>query len=43
MQRGDIIVEKIASEDNLADPFTKALKIKVFDSHVYNIGLICTL
>ena len=32
MQRGDIIVEKIASEDNLADPFTKALKTKVFDS-----------
>ena len=39
VQRGDIIVEKIASEDNLADPFTKALKTKVFDSHVYNIGL----
>ena len=43
MQRGDIIVEKNASEDNLADPFTKALKTKVFNSHVYNIGLICTL
>ena len=43
MQRGDIIVEKIAYEDNLEDPFTKALKTKVFDSHVYNIGLRCTL
>ena len=43
MQRGDIIVEKIASEDNLSDPFTKALKTKVFSSHVYNIGLIFTL
>ena len=43
VQRGDIIVEKIASEDNLADPFSKALKTKVFDSHVYNIDLICTL
>ena len=43
MHRGDIIVEKIAFEDNLADPFTKALKTKVFDSHVYNIGLRCTL
>ena len=43
VQIGDIIVENIASEDNLADPFTKALKIKVFDSHVYNIGLRCTL
>ena len=43
MQIGDIIVEKIASEENLEDPFTKALKTKMFDSHVYNIGLRCTL
>ena len=43
VQRGDTIVEKIAFEDNLANPFTKALKTKVFDSHVYNIGLRCTL
>ena len=43
VQRGDIMVENIASEDNLVDPFTKALKTKVFDSHVYNIGLRCTL
>ena len=43
MHRGDIIVEKIAPEDNLADPFTKALKTKGFDSHVCNTGLICTL
>ena len=28
--REDIIVEKITSEDNLANPFTKALKTKVF-------------
>ena len=40
---GDIIVKKTASEDNLVDPFTKSLKTKVFDSHVYNIGLISTL
>ena len=43
VQRGDIIVEKTASEDKLADPFTKELNTKVFDSHVYNIGLKCTL
>ena len=43
VQRGDIIVEKIAYEDNLVDPFTKALKTKVFGSHVYNIGLRCAL
>ena len=43
VRRGVIRVEKIAFEDNQADPFTKALKTKVFDSHVYNIGLKCTL
>ena len=43
VHRGDIIVEKITSEDNLTDPFTKTLKTKVFDSQVYNIGLRCTL
>ena len=43
MQRRDIIVEKIASEDNLVDLFTKALKTKVFDSLVYKIYLRCTL
>ena len=43
VQEGDIIVEKIAFEDNLADPCTKSLKTKVHDSHVYNIGLRCTL
>ena len=43
MQRRDIIVEKTAYEDNLADPYTKALKTKVFNSHVNNIGLRCTL
>ena len=43
VQRGDIIVENIAFEDNIADPFTKALKTKVFDYHVYNIGLKFTL
>ena len=41
--RRDIIVETIAYEDNLANPSTKALKTKVFDSHMYNIGLRCTL
>ena len=43
VQRRDIIVENIASEDNLTDPFTKALKTKVFDSYVHNICLRCTL
>ena len=32
-------VTKIATMDNLADPFTKALPSKVFDSHLDSIGL----
>ena len=31
VQRGDVTVTKIATTDNLADPFTKALPSKVFD------------
>ncbi|XP_057468143.1 secreted RxLR effector protein 161-like [Actinidia eriantha] len=33
-QRGDIAMTKIASAENLADPFTKTLTIKIFESHV---------
>ena len=29
--RGDAVVSQIASEDNLADPFTKCLAQKIFD------------
>ena len=39
VERGDAQVVKIATEDNLADPFTKALTIKVFDKHVNGMGL----
>ena len=35
--------KKIAYENNLVDPYTKALKTKVFDSQSYNIGFRCTL
>ena len=31
VQRGDVTVTKIATVDNLVDPFTKALPQKVFD------------
>ena len=34
-------VVKIASEDNLADPFTKSLTARVFDQHVEGMGLRC--
>ena len=41
VQRGDIMVEKIPSADNLADPFTKTLTGRVFDGHKDSIGIKC--
>ena len=41
VQRGDVTVTKIATTDNLADPFTKALPSKVFDCHLDSLGLRC--
>ena len=40
--RGDVIVTKIATTDNLANPFTKALPQKVFDRHLDSLGLRCS-
>ena len=37
--RGDVIVSKIASAENLADPFTKSLATKVFEDHLEGMGL----
>ncbi|KAK6120832.1 hypothetical protein DH2020_045427 [Rehmannia glutinosa] len=39
IQRGDTMVVKIASEENLADPFTKSLPERVFERHVNSMGL----
>ena len=39
VQRGDVMVVKIASEKNLADPFTKALPQKSFDRNVEGMGV----
>ena len=41
VNRGDVVVSQIASEDNLADPFTKGLSQKVFDQHVEGMGVRC--
>jgi hypothetical protein len=41
VQRGDVAVTKIASANNLADPFTKSLPAKTFDSHVEGMGVRC--
>src|SRR5215813_11382089 len=39
VQRGDVSVTKIASAENLADPFTKTLSVKVFEGHLDGLGL----
>ena len=33
------MVTKIASEENLADPFTKTLLVQVFEKHVDYMGV----
>ena len=40
MARGDVKVMKIATEDNLADPFTKTLPEATFDKHIKEMGLV---
>lgn len=41
VKRGDVVVVKIASADNIADPFTKSLPAKTFDRHVEAMGVKC--
>uniref|UniRef100_A0A2N9EGU7 Reverse transcriptase Ty1/copia-type domain-containing protein n=1 Tax=Fagus sylvatica TaxID=28930 RepID=A0A2N9EGU7_FAGSY len=38
---GDVIVAKIASAENLVDPFTKTLPQRTFESHLEGIGVRC--
>ena len=37
--RGDVMVAKIESANNLADPFTKALPQRTFESHLEGMGV----
>ncbi|KAA0036988.1 gag/pol protein [Cucumis melo var. makuwa] len=39
VHQGEVVVTNISSEQNMADPFTKALTAKVFESHLYGLGL----
>ena len=39
VNRGDVIVTKIPTLDNLADPFTKTLSRKLFYKHIEEMGL----
>ena len=37
--RGDVVVAKIDSANNLVDPFTKALSQRTFESHLERMGV----
>ncbi|GKD07390.1 hypothetical protein Tco_1187075 [Tanacetum coccineum] len=39
---GDIKLEKVHTDDNLADPFTKALAFPKHSEHTKNIGMLPT-
>ena len=39
IERGDTMVTKISSEENLTHPFTKTLHVRVFEKHVDYIGV----
>ena len=41
VHRGDVKVSQIASKDNLADPFTKALTQRIFDQHIEGMRVRC--
>ena len=42
VQHGNVTVTKIATADNLADPFTKTLPQKVFERYLDSLGLRCS-
>ena len=39
VSRGDVSVEKIASANNIADPFTKRLPARTYEQHLEGMGL----
>ena len=39
IHRGDVKIEKIASDDNIADPLTKAISQQKFERHVHSSGV----
>ncbi|WKA04062.1 hypothetical protein VitviT2T_022125 [Vitis vinifera] len=39
VSRGDVLVENIASANNIADPFTKTLPTRSFEQHLEGMGL----
>ena len=37
--RGDVEVKQIFTHDNIVDPFTKMLSIRVFEKHLEGLGI----
>ena len=37
--RGDVVIERVTTEDNVADPFTKPLSISILEKHRESMGL----
>ncbi|GJY96395.1 hypothetical protein Tco_0513305 [Tanacetum coccineum] len=42
IELGDIILDKVYIDDNVADPFTKALPFNKHSTHTKSIGLLLT-
>ena len=39
IERGEIMIQKVDTKDNIADPFTKALSQKLFENHFSKMGV----
>ena len=40
LARGDVVMERVPSTDNIADPLTKPLALEVFEHHCICTGLM---
>ena len=41
ISRGEVLIERVPTKDNLADPFTKVLNIATHNRHFENLGVRC--
>ena len=39
IERGDVIIEKVSSVDNVVDPLTKPLSQSMFEKHMHLMGI----
>ena len=39
IERQDVVIERVDTKNNIADPFTKALPLQLFDRHLDCMGL----